>query len=246
MPKGQPDKGYVLTPQREKVLRILATEGPLDDEAGLVVSRLRERTGHENTQSLSMVIKQLETSGLIKRDVAGRRTYHLEIVQDAIAPEDRERLGRCGHHVEPVAASPEPDAPQTFVDTDDTDSTEPTDGTDYRRLADELLKAALAAASRKGTADPKLKLQVAELEDQLAKERLRLDDLAAQLLQRGNELLEAKDMIKTLENNLKVVRTQREKANAARGSDSVAAKLTDRERKELDALKRLMQERPGA
>jgi hypothetical protein len=71
MPKGQPDKGYALTPQREEVLHILATEGPIDDVNGLLVGRLAERLGYGVTQTLSMVIKRLESVGLIKRDVTG-------------------------------------------------------------------------------------------------------------------------------------------------------------------------------
>lgn len=92
MPKGQPNKGYALTPQRLKVLRILATEGPIDDRDGLLVGRLAERLGYRITQTLSMVIKGLESAGLIRRDVAGRRTYRLEIVLGAFTPEDRARL----------------------------------------------------------------------------------------------------------------------------------------------------------
>jgi hypothetical protein len=93
MPKGHPNKGYTLTPQREEVLHILATEGPIDDRDGLLVGRLAERLGYRFTQTLSMVIKGLEAAGLIKRDVAGRRTYRLEIVPGAVAKEDLARLG---------------------------------------------------------------------------------------------------------------------------------------------------------
>lgn len=95
MPKGRPDKGYALTPQREVVLRILvAAGGSLHDEGGLVVSKLRTQIkGYRNTQALSMLINQLEKSGLVRREVVGRRTYHLALVEDALAPEDRARLG---------------------------------------------------------------------------------------------------------------------------------------------------------
>lgn len=92
MPKGHPNNGFALTPQRREVLRILATEGPIDDRDGLLVGRLARRLGYRFTQTLSMVIKGLEAAGLIKRDVAGRRTYRLEIVPGAFTPEDQARL----------------------------------------------------------------------------------------------------------------------------------------------------------
>lgn len=94
MPKGHPIKGYALTPQRRELLHILATEGPIDDREGLLVGRLAVRLGYEITQTLSMVIKGLETAGLIKRDVAGRRTYRLELVPGAFSPEDQARPPR--------------------------------------------------------------------------------------------------------------------------------------------------------
>lgn len=92
MPKGHPSKGYNLTPGRIALLRILATEGPIDDQDGLLVGPLAARLGYGMTQTLSMVIKGLESVGLVKRDVAGRRTYRLAIVASAIAPEDRARI----------------------------------------------------------------------------------------------------------------------------------------------------------
>ena len=78
--------------KREELFRILATEGPIDDRDGLLVGRLAERLGYRITQTLSMVIKGLESAGLIRRDVAGRRTYRLEIVLGVLTPEDRARL----------------------------------------------------------------------------------------------------------------------------------------------------------
>jgi DNA-binding MarR family transcriptional regulator len=93
MPKGHPANGYSLTPQRATLLHILATEGPIEDRDGLLVGRLAERLGYRITQTLSMLIKSLESAGLIKRDVAGRRTYRLEIVPCAVAMEHRTRLG---------------------------------------------------------------------------------------------------------------------------------------------------------
>lgn len=94
MPKGRPDKGYALTPQREAVLRALvAVGGFLYDEKGLVVSNLRQKLGYENTQALSMLVKDLEKAGLVRREVVGRRTYHLELVEKAVAPEDRAAIG---------------------------------------------------------------------------------------------------------------------------------------------------------
>lgn len=137
MPKGRPDKGYALTPQREVVLRILvAAGGWIDDERGLVVSEMRKQTGHESTQALSMVIKQLETAGLIRRDVTGRRTYRIELVEDAIAPEDRARLGFKG----PGPPRPVEVAPGTVETPAVAVATE----IDYRRLADEVVKSFLA------------------------------------------------------------------------------------------------------
>jgi DNA-binding MarR family transcriptional regulator len=241
MPKGRPEKGYALTPQREKVLRILATAGgSLDDEAGLVVSKLREQTGHETTQALSMVIKQLEGSGLVKRDVTGRRTYHIELVPDALAPEDRARLGLNGTDHGTVSTP----APTVSFEEDEAPAPTDSDGTDYRRLADELLKAATTALAHKA-GDPKLKARIADLEDRLELERARREHAEAQLIERGNELLAAKEALRIAEHNLATVQNQKAREKAERGSDTVAAKLTDRERRELADLKRIMEARPS-
>lgn len=228
MPKGRPEKGYALTPQREKVLRILAQAGgSLDDEAGLVVARLREQTGHESTQALSMVIKQLESSGLVKRDVAGRRTYHLELVESALAPEDAARLGLSTNGRSTAVEAPEPEI----------EVEPPADATDYRRLADELLKAALAAVSRRA-GDPKVKLELIEAKERVA-------ELEALLLERGEEVLKLKENLRIAEHNLETVMKARERQKAERGSDPIEKRLTDRERRELDDLKRVMESRPG-
>lgn len=245
MPKGQPEKGYAMTPQREKVLRILAAAGgSLDDDAGLVVSKLRERTGHDNTQALSMVIKQLEQSGLIKRDVTGRRTYHIEIVPGALAPEDRQLLGINGQNgsvgSDETVASHEP---TVLLEDDGPDETPNPEGTDYRRLADELLKSALAAIAHK-SGDPKLKMKLLDAESRVAEYQERVKDLESRLLDRGEEMLRLQESLRVAEHNLKVVQAAKERQKAQRGSDSVSAKLTDRERRELEDLKRIMQERP--
>lgn len=131
MPKGRPDKGYALTPQRVKVLRILvAAGGWIDHPDGLVVSEMRKLTGHESTQALSMVMKQLESSGLIRRDVAGRRTYRVELVEDAVAAEDRATIGLKG---------PGRRRPVVVVETPAAGVVE----IDYRRLADEVVRSFL-------------------------------------------------------------------------------------------------------
>lgn len=262
--KGKPDKGYALTPQREKVLRILASAGgSLHDESGLVVSKLREQTGHESTQALSMVIKQLETSGLIRRDVAGRRTYSLNLIEDAIAPEDRSRIGltsgvangsvQVGQTV--AQDSPydrqydETPLPGASGDTDGTadgtadgtDASDNTDGPDYRKLADELLKSALAALASKA-GDPKLKLQVIELQGQVAEFKERILDLESRLVERGEECLRLQEQLRIAEHNLSVVQTARAKQQAERGSDTIDKKITPRERAEL---RKLMEALPG-
>lgn len=134
MPKGRPDKGYALTPQRETVIRMLvAAGGSLDCEHGLVVSRMRgQLTGFASVQALSMVIGQMAKAGLVKREVVGRRTYHLELVIDALAPEDQVRFGVNGHG-RPVGARP------GLVKIPDVVAVE----IDYRKLADELLRRCL-------------------------------------------------------------------------------------------------------
>lgn len=242
MPKGKPDKGYALTPQREKVLRILAQAGgSLDDEAGLVVARLREQTGHESTQALSMVIKQLESSGLVKRDVAGRRTYHLELVESALAPEDAARLGLATNGRRSIATV---EAREPIEELEDDVPPAPADGTDYRRLADELLKRCSEVLARK-TGDATLKLRIAELEAALAEERDRARDLTDQLTQRGMEVLDLKEKLRIAERNLETVTKARDRQKAERGSDPIEKRLTDRERRELDDLKRVMESRPG-
>jgi hypothetical protein len=63
----------------ETVLRVLA-EGPIEDASGYASTVLREKAGFDVTQSsFSKLQLELETLGLVKRDVRGRKTFHISL-----------------------------------------------------------------------------------------------------------------------------------------------------------------------
>ena len=77
MPKGQAITGTRATTNRRQILDILA-KGPISDQGGLAIQQLQALTGHETSNALTKVLRQMENLGLIRRVIKGRRTFYIE------------------------------------------------------------------------------------------------------------------------------------------------------------------------
>lgn len=214
-----------MTPHRTAVVRaLIEAGGSLEDASGLVAGKLREKTGHKTTQALSGVLQSMEDAGLIRREMAGRRTFKIELNRAALEAGDFGDLGLADQDEPPVVEVADEAGPL-----------------DYDALAGALLKQAVQALTKNEGADTLLRRQyLATLRaaDVLKDE---LGAVKAQLAERSEALLTANTTIKALENNLKVFKAQADKP-AHREGVPIKDRITAEERRALD---KLMRETPG-
>lgn len=85
MDRGSAAAGVRETHQRRQVLEILA-RGPIVDASGRAIEKLMAETGHETTNALSKVLRQMDRHGLIRREVRGRRTFRIELADHPAPP----------------------------------------------------------------------------------------------------------------------------------------------------------------
>jgi hypothetical protein len=88
------------TGTRERVVTYLAESGPLQDKDGMASTRLAAAVGYPGSSvAFAQLLSGMERSGLIKREVRGKRTYRISLGEvDSIGTAAR------GHAVEPAAA----------------------------------------------------------------------------------------------------------------------------------------------
>lgn len=216
-------KKFVLTPHREKILRHLARSGGrIADQSGLVNDMLRQVTGHHTSQALAGVLKSLEDADLIRRDMNGRRTYAIELVEKNIRPEDLERwrgeVSRNGS-----AAAPE--TVQLPAAEDDLD-----------QLAASLLRQTLLTLRRRDDEDPAMRLKLMRAEEQAEALRKRVAELEGQVREANSALFEANKRAEQAEKVAKGLRVAADRP--ARGTAKVRELLSDEDRKNLDRLMR--------
>lgn len=209
MPGTRP---VALTPHRQRVLEILS-EGPIEDPDGRAVALLQPLTGHHTTNALSGVLEAMERQGLIRRHVAGRRTYRIELASDDASAEPRETPSTIERLPDPA-----PEAPP------------PPDGVDYDLLAGVLLKKALMATqAQENSAD------VQQLRRALLSAETKASASEEKVKELRDEVAELKAAVKTLEHNNKVLTGQMDKVRKAPGTP-VKDLISAKELRELDAL----------
>ena len=119
--------------QRDRVMSYLRSVGEVSDQGGLASTALAEAVGYPGSSlAFAQLLSSMERSGLIEREVRGRRTYRITLSPAAAGPaRDREpgASGRPADQAEPVGRSgPEPGPePGAIV------------GLDYEELAGLLL-----------------------------------------------------------------------------------------------------------
>lgn len=222
MPKGMPDKGYAMTPARKRIIDLLVSKGPIEDEDGRAVAKLMEYTGHASTNALSGVLEAMEKGGMIKRHVVGRRTYSIEAAVENLAPEDAPAPTKVRAKLLP---EPEPEIP--------------TDGVDYDLLAGVLLKKALLATRAQeesaGTQQLRRALLTAET---------KASEAQAEAKALRSRIAELEAIVKTLEHNNKVLASSMDKVRTS-SSTQIKKLISAQELKELDQLMRALPSAKG-
>lgn len=204
----------VLTPNRIKVLSILAREGgEIRDKDGQATAYLMTQTGHRTTNALSGMLMKMEEDGLIARETGGRRTYSI-----ALTP-----LGKSVLNGQSVDPTPAPEAPALELG-----------GVDLDLLAGVLLKKALVATQAQ-EASAGLKDAQAEVKALEA----RVSDLEKQLRASQNEAAELRAQVKTLEHNNQVLAGQMDKVKRNPGTP-IKDLISRTELRDLEKLMRSM------
>ena len=77
--------------QRDRVMSYLRAVGEVSDQGGLASTALAEAVGYQGSSlAFAQLLSAMERSGLIEREVRGRRTYRITLAPAAEAP-DRDR-----------------------------------------------------------------------------------------------------------------------------------------------------------
>lgn len=213
---------------RTDVVRWLRDQGDdVYDKTGLVASRMRSELG--KGRALTQLLAEMEKDGMIEREVAGRRTMRVRLLDDWGLLE--------GDTVAPSRPTPRLQVVESDVQ-DDQDVQVP-DGVDYDLLAQSLLAVVVQRASSTAEAAEaaKLRAEVRELrglqrdlEKSQSELRRAKDDRTAALAERD----QLAEQVRVLQHNLEQV--QKELRRKPRGGVSIQDRLSDEERSMLRNL----------
>jgi len=71
---------------RQHIIDYLSTNGPIDDGSGRATSILKEAVGYESGDAgFSQLVSSMEKARQIQRDIRGKRTYRISVVEGAVA-----------------------------------------------------------------------------------------------------------------------------------------------------------------
>jgi hypothetical protein len=236
--KAPPDdwRGSDLRSRREVVEYLARHGGQIEDKSGLVVGTMR--TELKRGRALAQLLAEMEQDGMIRREVRGRRTFRIELLDDwGLADE---------------AAS----------STDDVlDVTGPElapgdlDGVDLTALAETLLAVVVQRMTTPATSPDGL--TVRELAARLRSAERMLEQTQAQLRKKSeeatglkSELDQALHMARMHEHNAEVLRKELQKAETRRrsggGGAPIAEAIGPEGRAALDQLMRALPETPAS
>jgi len=76
-------------PVRQQIVDYLAQHGPIDDPSGRATSKLREACGYEGSeQGFTQLIAAMDRSGVLTREVKGKRTHRIAVVVPPAQPRE--------------------------------------------------------------------------------------------------------------------------------------------------------------
>jgi hypothetical protein len=126
--------------QRDRVMSYLKAVGEVSDQGGLASTALAEAVGYPGSSlAFAQLLSAMERSGLIEREVRGRRTYRITPAPAAVVAREADRPARRGGTGVPKPG-PEPDADLGLEPSADLGLEPDADlGLDYDELARRLL-----------------------------------------------------------------------------------------------------------
>jgi hypothetical protein len=225
---GKRPEGWVgsdLRARAEVVQWLTLHGGEIHDPQGLIIGRMR--TDLRKGRALSQLIADMERDGMIEREVRGRRTMMLKLVDDwGLLDEAREHQE---WQIQGVTTDGDGDG----------DGRQDLTGVDLEGLAATLLARVIKLAH----ARPSNGAETERLREQLAEMKAQRDEARdAVILAREAEAEHRRQADKMRESLAKLTATQ---TTPAAGSVKLRDALTDKDRKLLDRLMREVPSRRG-
>lgn len=209
---------------RTRVVRALKRHGgAVKHPTGFASALLQQELGQG--RSLTEVLARMEQDGMIVREIRGRRTYAITLVDDAgLAPDvqpapDLTPLPASGEDV--IAATTRPES----VPADD--------------QAEIIAAKLLEMVVRKATERVPDTQDIARLQGEVARIRDERDEARQTIARLLTELSAAQEQVRLIQHNLDVLAGKRQE-KAERDGVSVAERLDPKTRRQLAALSRAL------
>lgn len=219
MPKPADWKGSDLRSRAEVALWLKNHNGEVHDPTGLIVGRMRTELG--KGRALSQLLADMETDGMIKREVRGRRTLMIKLLDDWGLADDLS--------AQPVFRPPA----AAHTDGDGTDLS----NVDLDALAQRLLL--LVVSQTRSNASEAA--DISRTKQQLADIKAERDELRDQLIIARESEAEQRRQAESMRESLAKLQASMDRA-PAKGGTPLREQLRPADRKLLD---RLMREVPS-
>lgn len=189
--------------------------GAVDDPTGLIVGRMRTELG--KGRALSQLLADMERDGMLKREVRGRRTLRIELLDDWGLADDlsSQLVYRAPGHNEPISAAV---TEQSQVDLDELAAV----------LLARVVKLAHATPSQ-GAELERLRARVSDLEAALADSRASLAHWMAEAQEKATQA-------DTMRASLLALNAAADAEPRRKGSTTIRERLKPKDRALLDRL----------
>lgn len=217
---------------RSEVVQYLRQHGDeVTDKSGLAVTHMREALG--KGRAITQLLADMEQDGMIAREVRGRRTFKITLVDDMGFADEAAAESRH------LRSAPEP-SDEALFDAN----------VDLGLLAESLLAIVVKRASQPA-AQPADTQAARELARRLRSAETSLEKATKQLRERSEELTEAKaravsleEQNRALENNLAVMQRELTRKPKGRGADAGVALIDRLDEEGKATLRTLMSQLP--
>lgn len=191
---------------RSEVVQYLRQHGDeVTDKSGLTVTHMREALG--KGRAITQLLADMEADGMISREVRGRRTFRITLVDDK---------GFADAQTRHLRSAPEPATDDQLFDSN----------VDLDLLAESLLAIVVKKASQPATTVESTQ-GMRQLTNRLRSAETALDKATKQLRERSEELTatsarlsELEEQTRALENNLALMQRELTRKPKGRGADA--------------------------
>lgn len=223
-------RGSDLRSRTEVVQYLTEQGGEVTDKQGLVVTHLRDALG--KGRAITQLLADMEQDGMIAREVRGRRTFKITLVDDW----ELAKAAPTRH----LHTAPEPDD-QELLDAN----------VDLTLLAESLLAIVVKRASAPVASSAADTQGMRQITQRLRSAETALDKATKQLRERSEELTATKDrlgeleeMNRALENNLALMQKELTRKPKGRGADAGVALIDRLDEEGKATLRTLMTQLP--